>query len=139
MTTSAKSTQENPEENLLGIYFDTVRLIGPNGVLQLLSKVLKGAVFDPCCRRAAAIEWMLSSACHARVSSWEDFEYLVARLFESMLLEAFVQKFERHAENALKESQRKQADLTLEELILEEEQHSKCIQSKSKRRRKKSK
>lgn len=138
MTTSEKSTKENPEENLLGIYFTTVNSIGPKGVLDLISKVLKGAVFDQCCRRDSVVQWLLSSACHTRVGSWQDFEYVVARLFESMLIEAFVKYSPDHAENGLRESQQKQADLTLQELLEEEKASQTQSKKKMKRKRKKS-
>jgi len=138
MTTSEKSTKENPEENLLGIYLDTVHEIGPIGVLQLLSRVLKGAVFDQCCRRDTIIQWLLSTACHARIGGWEDFEYVVARLFESMLIEAFIQNSRAHAENAEMDSLQQQADLTLQELLREEQAAKAKVSSKSKSRRKKS-
>ncbi len=138
MTTSEKSTKENPEENLLGVYFSTVKSIGPSGVLDLISKVLRAAAFDQCCRRDVVIQWLLSPACHTRVRSWQDFEYVVARLFESMLIEAFVQNSPGHAENACKESQQKQADLTLQELLEEEKASQVQRKKKSKRKRKKS-
>jgi hypothetical protein len=138
MTTSEKCTRENPEENLLRIYVDTVERLSPEGVLNLLSTVLKSGVFDPCCRRAEIKDWLLSSACHARVKTWQEFEYVTARLFESMLLEAFAVQCDVAAENELKESQRKQADNTLQELLLEEQAEKTNQKRSAKRKRGKS-